>query len=95
MRTNQFDAAKLAKFHESVQFTGYGYGFGVRTNINPEQAGSLSSVGEFGWDGAKLSYLLCDPSRELSVFHAEHMGGLHSIVEPRFVNLIYSCLDYD
>ncbi len=93
MRKNQLTASQLAKFHESVQFTGYGYGFGVRTNMCPEEAGSLSSVGEFGWDGAKLSYLLSDPSRELSVFHAEHMGGLHSIVEPRLCNLIYSCLD--
>ncbi len=95
MRKNQLTASQLDKFQESVQFKGYGYGFGVRTNMCPEEAGSLSSVGEFGWDGARLCYLLSDPTRELSVFHAEHMGGLHSIVEPRLCNLVYSCLDYD
>lgn len=94
MRKNQFNELQLSEFHKSVHFRGYGYGFGVRTNINPESVGNLSSVGEFGWDGAKMAYFSSDPERKISIFHAEHMDGLHSIMQPRFRNLVYSCLDY-
>lgn len=94
MRKNQLSPSQLADFQSAVHFEGYGYGFGLRNNMNPEVAGNLCTVGEFGWDGAKLSYLSADPARKISVFHAEHMGGLHSVVIPRLRNLIYSCLDY-
>ncbi len=95
MRKNQLSSSQLDKFHESVSKIGYGFGFGVRTNMTPYEAGNLSSVGEFGWDGSKLAYISSDPERKVSVFHAEHMGGLHNIVLPRFRNLVYSCLDYN
>ncbi len=94
MRANQLNSSQLSVFRQSIQTRGYGYGFGVRTNMNPEESGNLASVGEFGWDGARLSYFSSDPLRKISIFHAEHMGGLHSIVEPRLRNLIYSCIDY-
>lgn len=94
MRKNQLSEAQLSEFRSAVHSIGYGYGFGVRTNMTPEDAGNLSTVGEFGWDGAKLCYLSSDPERKISVFHAEHMGGLHSVVEPRLRNLVYSCLEY-
>ena len=95
MRKNQLNESQLQKFWESVQFRGYGYGFGVRTNIRPEDSGNLTSLGEFGWDGARLCYLLSDPEKKVSIFHAEHMGAFHSIVEPKIRNLVYSALDYD
>lgn len=95
MRKNQLTASQLKDFRTCAQNMGYGYGFGVRTNMDPEEAGNLASVGQFGWDGAKLSYFSSDPERRVSVFHAEHMGALHSIVQPRLINIVYSCLDYD
>ena len=73
---------------------GYGYGCGVRMSLTPELAGNLAPRGEFGWDGWKLCIAMADPENRLAVFHAEHLGGFHSIVIPRFRNLIYSCLDY-
>ena len=72
------------------QNTGYGYGLGVRTNMYPEEAGNLAPVGQFGWDGAKGSIIEICPELKLSVFHAQHMGGLHSIIAPRMRNIIYS-----
>lgn len=74
---------------------GYNYCYGVRCMDRPEEVGSLLPRGAFGWDGAKLSIITADPENKLSVFHAEHMGGLHSIVIPRFHNVLYSCLDED
>ncbi len=91
MSTNTFDENKLASFHTTFN-TGYGYGYGVRVNMNPEMIGNIAPVGEFGWDGAKLCYLSADPASRVSVFHAEHMGGVHNIVVPRLRNLIYSCI---
>ena len=75
------------------QLAGYGYGFGVRTLISRGAGGSLSSLGEFGWDGAKGVYVLIDPSRRLSVTYAEHRGGDKELVQPRLRDLTYACLD--
>ena len=92
MRTNNLHG----KAHETFNvkhLTGYGYGYGVRTNMYPEQAGNLMPVGEFGWDGARLSYLSACPENGVAIFHAEHMGSLHATVIPRLRNIIYHCLD--
>ena len=94
MRKNQLTPSQLEQFRNAARFLGYGYGFGMRTNMSPEDAGNLCTVGQFGWDGARLCYLSADPEKRISVFHAEHMGGLHSVVIPRLRNLVYSCLEY-
>ena len=78
-----------------VQHKGFTYGYGVRVNVDPYSVGNLAPKGLFGWDGAKLSILSADPKNRIAIFHAEHMGGLHSAVMPRFFNAVYSCLDED
>ena len=94
MRKNLLSEKQIASFTKmGQQAVGYGYGFGVRTNMNPEQSGNLMPVGEFGWDGARLSYLSACPESGVSIFHAEHMGAFHGTVIPRLRNVIYSCLD--
>jgi CubicO group peptidase (beta-lactamase class C family) len=94
MRANHLDENQLKTFSKKVlQFQGYGYGFGVRSNINPAAGGNLMPVGEFGWDGAKLSFLSACPETGIAIFHAEHMGALHTTVIPRLSNVLYSCLD--
>ena len=60
--------------------------------MSPATAGNLSPVGEFGWSGAKMSYTVVCPELGLSMFHAEHMGGLHDVVLPRLRNLLFSCI---
>ena len=93
MRANALSPEVLKTFTPK-HFLGYGYGYGVRTNLNPSSVGNLAPVGEFGWDGAKMSYINCDPENKISMFHAEHMGGLASVVWPRLRNLLYSSFDY-
>ena len=72
----------------------YGYGLGVRVNVDPVSAGNLATTSEFGWDGAMASYFSSDPSLNLSVFHAEHVTGFssHALVHPRLRNIIYGCI---
>lgn len=74
---------------------GYGYGFGVRTLIDPARAGTLSSIGEFGWGGAAGAYIHCDPACEVSIVYLQHMlNNKEPIVHPRLRNLVYAGLGY-
>lgn len=94
MRTNALTPEQIKNQFAIHPYThGYGYGYGVRMKLADTPSGILASTGEFGWDGAKLCLAMADPSINLAVFHAEHMGGLHSIVVPRLRNVIYACLD--
>ena len=93
MRTNALNELQYKTFNTTAHVRGYGYGYGVRTNMHPEDSGNIMPIGEFGWDGAKLSYLSSCPETGISIFHAEHMGALHGTVIPRLRNIIYSCLD--
>lgn len=92
MRANALNPKQMEKF-ATLWNSGYGYGYGVRTNVDPFPSGNLAPKGVFGWDGWKLCIAHADPENRLAVFHAEHMGSLHSVVIPRLRNLIYSCLE--
>ena len=93
MSSNHLDPVSLADFTKIGQVKGYGYGYGVRSNLTPTLNGNLSPVGEFGWDGARGSYFSCDPKNRVAFFYAEHMGGLHHVLLPRLRNVVYSCLN--
>ena len=92
MRANALNRKQNETF-ATLWNSGYGYGYGVRTNVDPYPSGNLTPKGAFGWDGYKLCVAHADPDNRLAMFHAEHMGGLHSVVIPRLRNLMYSCLD--
>lgn len=44
---------------------GYGYSCLMRVLLNPGEAGTNASVGEFGWDGWTGNYVTIDPSEDL------------------------------
>ncbi len=92
MRQNILDEVRLKDFNWR-QFTGYGYGYGVRTYID-KSAGSLGSLGEFGWGGAAGAYVLIDPDREIAVYYAQHMlNNLEPYIHPRIRNFVYTALE--
>lgn len=92
MRTNRLDEVRLKDFNWP-QLAGYGYGLGVRTLIAPTRGGSLSPVGEFGWDGAAGCYVLTDPENRLTLFYAQQMlPSMCEYTHPRLRNLLYGCL---
>lgn len=93
MRTNHLDPARIKDFTGRFgHYSGYGYGLGVRTHMNPAESGSLSPVGEFGWYGAAGAFMLADPVNKISMFYVQHalecFGGPH--VHPRIKNAMYA-----
>ncbi len=76
-----------------VHLTGYGYGYGVRTLVDPALAGTAAPAGEFGWSGAAGSFALSDPENNLALFYAQHMlESQEPYYSPRLRNILYSCL---
>ncbi len=93
MRMNALSAETQSDFNWT-HLRGYGYGLGVRTMINPIEAGSLSPVGEFGWCGAAGATAIIDPESEMAAFFVQHtLNPREEYYMPRLRNVIYSGLD--
>lgn len=69
MRRNQLTDVQLGEFHDSAYRTGYGYGLGVRTMMDPAAGGSNGSVGEFGWSGLLGTWVAVDPDEKTSIVY--------------------------
>ncbi len=65
MRTNQLTDSMMKEF-ASPDLRGYGYGFGVRTYLDPGAGLCAGSPGEFGWTGAAGNWMMADPAERLS-----------------------------
>ncbi len=71
---------------------GYGYGLAVRTRMHPE-AGSNTSIGEFGWTGGFGSWVLMDPAKKITIVYAHQSApNCEEYVHPRIRNIVYSAL---
>ena len=67
MRTNLLTEAMLKEFVGTMpEMQGYGYGYGVRTYMDPAAGLCSGSVGEFGWLGAAGAWMMADPEEKLS-----------------------------
>ena len=72
---------------------GYGYGLGVRSHIDKTKSGSLSPIGEFGWDGAAGAFSLVDTKNKLSMAYFQEMHGWELRWQYELRNVLYSCLE--
>ena len=90
MKTNQLSGQQLEDFHKMRK--GYGYGLGVRTHMSPEESGSLSPVGEFGWDGAAGAFSMVDPVNHISLTYFQHALGWDVKTHEKLRNLLYEAL---
>ena len=72
-KTNQLSGAAADDFDQMRR--GYGYGLGLRTHIDPVRSGTLSPVGEFGWDGAAGSFSMVDPVNKISLTYFQNVLG--------------------
>ena len=91
MRTPALGDEQYREFSVSYN-TGYCYCYGVRACVDKTAAGTLSTLGAFGWDGWKMCFALIDPSIGLAVFHTQHLEGFHNDIIPKLRNLIYYSL---
>lgn len=91
MGTNQLSGKALEDFDKLRK--GYGYGLGVRTHLDPASSGSLSPVGEFGWDGAAGAFALIDTKNKLSLTYLQQMYGWSLETQNLIRNALYSCLN--
>lgn len=76
----------------------YGYSWGLcgRAHMDATISYSLSSVGEFGWDGATGSFALVDPKRQVALYLGVHVFGCQYIyhdAHPRLRDMIYEELN--
>jgi CubicO group peptidase (beta-lactamase class C family) len=56
----------MLKVFQVGEMKGYGYGYGVRTLLDPAVGLCSGSVGEFGWEGAAGAWMMADPAEQLS-----------------------------
>lgn len=90
MRTNHL-SGKAAEDFEVLR-KGYGYGLGVRTHINPKTSGSLSPVGEFGWDGAAGAFSMVDPKNKISLAYFQEVMEWDVEMQNEIRNALYESL---
>ena len=91
MAMNRLSDQALRDF-ENPYLSGYGYGLAVRTRIHPE-AGSNSSIGEFGWTGGFGSWVLMDPVKKITIVYAHQCSpNKEEFTHPRIRNIVYGAL---
>ena len=89
MGTNMLDEKRMAQFSDWRNNAEYGYGLGVRTKIYEGWGGNLSSIGEFGWDGAAGSLCSIDTEKEIGIVYTQHMlNPHHEQIHPRVKMLV-------
>jgi len=93
MRTNHLTPEQLKDF-TFPYVSGYGYGLGVRTLVNPAEAHCNGSVGEFGWTGYPGCYVVIDPSERFSLVYMHQMDpNMEQYHHHRVRAVAYGCLE--
>ena len=92
MRTPMLTEEQRSSFVWAQLGSGYSYGLGVRTCVNPS-FGLLSPVGEFGWGGAAGSLMIISPENHLAGFYCQHMlNNKEAFIHPRLWNIVFSTI---
>lgn len=89
LRTNGLSSAQRVSY-DWENLLGYGYGNLCRCLEDRNRAGSLASVGSFGWDGWTGPYVLIDPDAEVSVtLFLQRAGAGTTRLARNVVNAVY------
>lgn len=92
MATNCLSPQQLADYNWPY-LAGFGYGLGVRVLMDKAAGGSNASIGEFGWSGYAGTWVMIDPSRQLSSVYMQQMiPNFEAYHQPRLRNVIYGAL---
>ena len=90
MGTNHLKGKQCDDFYQLRP--GYGYGLGVRTHLDKAESGSLSPVGEFGWDGAAGAFSMVDTKNRLSLTYFQHAHNWDIKIQNKIRNALYECV---
>lgn len=90
MHTNRLNGKRYEDFQNLRK--GYGYGMGVRVHLYPEVSGSISPVGEFGWDGAAGSFAMADTINNISLTYFQHCHSWDDKLQGKLRNALYKDL---
>ncbi len=91
-RTNQMKGQQSEDFYDIRK--GYGFGLGVRTHLYPEQSGSLSPIGEFGWDGAAGGLSMVDPKNKIALVYLQEMHNWDLKMHVDLRNAFYKSIKF-
>ncbi|HKM33740.1 MAG TPA: serine hydrolase domain-containing protein [Lachnospiraceae bacterium] len=93
MATNHLNKDQLVGYNWD-SLMGYGYGCLTRVMMNPGQAGSNASIGEFGWDGWTGNYFIVDPSEDMILLYFIQRCEAGTTLEVRKLRMAaYAALD--
>ncbi|MDR0524639.1 MAG: beta-lactamase family protein [Spirochaetaceae bacterium] len=93
IRQNQVSTDQIKRFG-FPSMTGYGYGLGVRTLLDPGAAGLNGSIGEWAWDGMLGTWYCVDPQEDLvAVFLVQRQPGGNEDLPKRFAQTVYAAID--
>ena len=100
MRRNHLTEQQLQDFRQAHAIgkwdflSGYGYGLGVRTMLDPALGGCNGTVGEYGWAGAAGTYALIDPEESLAVVYLHQLkpNNREEYCHPRLRAAVYGSL---
>lgn len=90
MRTNHL--VEQSKLDFNLMRPGYGYGLGMRTHIDKAQSGSLSPIGEFGWDGAAGAFSMVDIENKISLVYFQEIHNADFSIHSKIRNALYADL---
>jgi CubicO group peptidase (beta-lactamase class C family) len=72
---------------------GHGFGLGVGVRLDNGLAGTLGTIGSFGWTGMATTYCRIDPAEKLvALCFAQHLPHDEHGLFQRFANLAYQAL---
>lgn len=73
---------------------GYNYGCLTRVMVNPGEAGSNASIGEYGWDGWTGNYITMDPTEDMTLLYFIQKTDAGTTEEVRKLRMAaYAALD--
>ena len=96
MRANGLEGQALEDFrHDAWPYnTGYGYGYGVRTLIDPADGNHNGSIGAFGWTGGFGTWCEADPSEGVGLVYMHNtLPDEELYYHHRVRTVAYGCLE--
>lgn len=73
IRTNLLTPQQINEDFENSYLAGYGYGYGMRTMMNPYVGQHNGSRGAFGWTGGSGTWGEADPSEGVSIVYMHNL----------------------